>query len=766
MTDRKDDGTPRDGEGNDPSDLPVPHEGGRAVVAHPRSARALALELEQAERPGNDDEIDLLEYWRILVKRRWMVMGVLAFVVVIGLIGTLLMTPIYRASTTMQIERDSARVVDVEGVVPVEAANDRDFYQTQYELLRSRSLAQRVVSQLDLTSDPRYHAAREPSPWRALVSSVRGGVPEEEETFEQRERAAIGWLADHLNVEPIRNSRLLRLHFDSPDAQLSERIVNAYSEAFIASNLDRRFEATSYARTFLEERLAELKLRLEDSEKELVAYAQAEQIINVDDRQSLASTNLGSLNAALSQAQDQRIRAEARWQQAQSAQGLGLAQYLDSPSIQKLRETRAELAARYQENLSVYQPGFPLMQQLQAQMDEVDRLIEAELGNIRASVRSEYDGALAQEQLLATRVDELKDDVLDLRSRSIQYNILQREVDTNRELYEGLLQRYKEIGVAGGVGTNNISIVDRAEVPMGRFKPSLSLNLALAFVIGGMLGVLIAFVLEFLDDSIKSPEEVEKQLGLAVLGVIPKLGKGVTPTEALLDMRSAFSEAYRSVRTALQFSTETGVPRSLLVTSPRPAEGKSTTALTLARNFAQLGKRVLLVDGDLRKPSLHKQLQLDNSVGLTNYLSGAVRPPQAFQESGTPGLQVMCSGPLPPNPAELLSGPRMLSLVTVGSEKFDLVIIDGPPVMGLADAPILSNIAGGTLLVIEAGSTRNAVAKMALKRLHVARARVLGVLLSKFDARKAGHAYGYGYGDASYYAYGAEEPRVARLGRR
>ena len=433
---------------------------------------------------------------------------------------------------------------------------------------------------------------------------------------------------------------------------------------------------------------------------------------------------------------------------------MGLASVLESPIIQTLQGTRAQLQADYQDKLSVYKPAFPEMQQLKAQIEELDKQINAEVANIKASIRAGYQAALQQETLLKDQVNTLKDEVLDLQSRSIQYNILKREVDTNRQQYDALLQRYKDVGIAGGVGTNNISIVDRAEVPVGKHKPRLALNLAVGLLLGLFGGVLLAFVFEHLDDTLKSPEDVEKQLGMSVLGVIPLLKAPMTPTRALEDPRSAFAEAYRSVRTALQFSTDTGVPRCLLVTSATPAEGKSTTALTLAKNFAQLGKRVLIIDADLRNPSLHRTLGKNNELGLSNYLAGASKATEVIQATETPGLMYMPTGPLPPNPAELLMGPKMVSLVSIASEKFDQVIIDGPPVMGLADAPILANLAHGTLLVVEAGETRIGVAKNALKRLYAARAHVIGALLTKFSAKHAG--YGYGYGGYNYYSYGAQ----------
>jgi polysaccharide biosynthesis transport protein len=355
----------------------------------------------------------------------------------------------------------------------------------------------------------------------------------------------------------------------------------------------------------------------------------------------------------------------------------------------------------------------------------------------------------------AALVDGLKGEVTDVRNRNIQYTILQREVDTNRSLYEGLLQRYKEIGVAGGVGVNNVSIVDKAQVPGRPYTPRLSLNVAFALMLGLMLGGAAAFVREHFDDTFKSPEDVEDNLGLPLLGIIPLVKQLGTPAELVEEQQTALAEAYRSLRTALQFSTADGVPKSLLVTSSRAGEGKSTSALMLAANFARLGMRVLLIDADLRRPSLHESLKIDPTVGLTNVLTGTTVSPEAFRKSEIAGVTVMGSGPLPPNPAELLASPKMLSLLTIAAQEYDLVIIDGPPVAGLADAPMLASMAMGTLLIIDANGTRKGIARAALKRLHLARAQVIGAAVNKLDLASVsygfGYGYGYGYGDAGYY---------------
>lgn len=758
------------GDGNG-HQLPVNAPTQGALALGGGHGRAISLDLRQPEGGGSGDEIDLLSYWRILVKRRWTVLAALAIVLASTLVGTLLQTPIYRASTSLQIDRDTIRVVDVEGISPVEGAGDRDFYQTQYELLQSRALAQRVASQLALAEGEALEALDPPSPLQALRNFFRSDdpAPADASAIAAREARATSYIQRGLSIEPVRNSRLVRVHFDSPDPAFSQRAANAIAEAYIASNLERRFDASSYAKDYLEDRLEELKLKLEDSERQLVAFAQQEQIVGTGDNTgSLSEQNLGALNAALSQARQERIRAEARWRQAQASRGtVVLGEVGENSIIKSLQESRAKLMAEYQDKLRIYKPAFPEMQQLKGQIEEVERQIASEVGAIKSAIQAEFLAAQEQERLLNEQMTALKGEVLDLQGRSIQYNIFRREVDTNRQLYDGLLQRYKEIGVAGGVSSNNISVVDRAQRGY-KYKPSLLRNLAMGLLAGLMLGVLLALAFEFLDDTLKTPEDLEKQLGLSVLGVIPKLKPPQTPSQALADPRSAFAESYRSVRTALQFATEAGVPRCLLITSPSPSEGKSTTALTLAQNFAQLGKRVLVIDADLRNPSLHRAIGADNSSGLSNYLSGAAKATEVIRDTGTPNLLFMPTGPLPPNPAELLMGPKMLSLLRVAGDKYDQVIIDGPPVMGLADAPILANMATGTLLVLEAGGTRLGLARNAIKRLLAARAHVIGGLLTKFSSKHAGYGYGYGYG-YEYYQYGGRTkpaPASRRLGGR
>jgi len=754
MQDNPDPGQPNDG-----SNLPAPRPVERRQAMLRPQVQALSVDVRPAEGSDDSEQIDLLSYWRILVKRRWTVLGALAIVLVTALVATLLTTPVYRANVTLQIDRDNVRVMEV-GATESEGSFDDSFYSTQLELLRSRALAQRVAGDLGITEQAQVDRLMPRSPLqRALAvfkrSDDAGEASGDRQAAVQEQLELV--ILSGLTVGPIRGTRLVQVSFDSVDRAFAVRAANAVAAGFIATTLERRMGSSGYAKQYLEDRLAELKLKLEDSERELVEFAQREQIISSGGNTgTLSEQNLGSLNAAIGQARQDRIKAESRWRQSQASRGTVLMGELGENSIIKaLQQSRSDLMVEYQDKLRLYKPAYPLMQQLKGQIDEVDKQIAIEANNVKASIQAEFLAAQEQERLLSEQMSIERADVLDLQGRSIQYNIFKREVDTNRELYDGLLQRYKEIGVAAGVTVNNISVVDDAE-RAGKFKPDMLMNLLLGLFLGLVLGVLLALGFEYLDDTLKGPEDVEKLLGLAVLGVIPKLKLPLTPEKALDDPRSAFSESYRSVRTALQFATDAGVPRCLLITSATPDEGKSTTALTLAKNFAQLGKRVLIIDADLRNPSLHRALNVDNSSGLSNYLAGAVKATEVIRVTDTPHLMFMPTGPLPPNPAELLMGPKMLSLLSIASEKFDQVIIDGPPVMGLADAPILANMTTGTLLVIEAGETRIAVARNALKRLLAARGHIVGALLTKYSAKHADH----GYGAYNYYSYGTgDQPK-------
>ena len=740
-----------------PDDESSKKETGKELLANQKAALAKPLEpkvlgaLEQ-----RDDELNLREYWQVIAHRKWTVLTFFMVVVITTLIASFLATPIYRASLTLQIERDLPKVVKFQDVTPVESgAADKDFYQTQYELLKSRTLAKRTMDQLSLATTPAFMDKHAGGVISGLMQTM--GVKSSSET--QANDIVANFLQD-LVISPVKQSRLVEVSFESYDPELSAKVVNTLAENFIEMNLERRIDASSYAKSFLEDRLTQVKVKLEDSEKKLIQFARTYEIIKVDENRTIQLQKLREVTLALTEAEKERLSAETLYRSSQRNSGHSLEAVLNSEVISRLKQTQAELEASYQEKLKVFKPNYPAMLQLKEQISEIEAKIESEVDNIRGSIRSNYEIAKQKESKLGKQLTKLKDEVLSIQDRSIEYNILQREVDTNRELYEGLLQRMKEVGVAGGVTTNNISIVDAAYVPHKKYKPRISINLLLAIIIGLVGGVGFAFFFEHLDDTIKLPQDLERKMHVPLLGIVPEVKSArVKRTDnvqlALMsatEPRSGFAEAYRSVRTSLLFATSSGAPKILLFTSPGPSEGKTTSALNVAITFTQTGSKVLLVDTDLRNPSMHRLLGLDNTMGLTNFLAGDAQPAQVSQATEVADLFAIPSGPLPPNPAELLSGGKMAELLLLAREKFDYVILDGPPVLGLADALVLANIAQSTVIVVEAGVTRQGHLSGALKRLKSIHASIVGGVMAKY--KETTGAYGY---HSSYYYYQSED---------
>ena len=696
------------------------------------------------------------QYLRMVIRWRYVILGVTAACFLLGLIATLLATPKYTAVTTVEISRESAKVTDLQGVEREASIADQEFYQTQYGLLKSRVLSERVATQLNLIDD------------RSFFKLF--GVDDEDGAFQvvngrfaaagRAERLArAGTLLDeNVVITPARLSRLVDIRFTSPDPVFSAKVSNAWAESFIRMNLERKVQATSYGRDLLQQQLGQLKQRLDESQRQLVGYASAQRIINLPQQsadgkttseRSIVADELVALNASLSQATADRIQSQARYEQG--GRGGSSTEALRNNAINNLRERRAELSAEYQKLMTQFEPGYPSAQSLARQIAELDRGIAREEGRVSTSLSGDYREATGRERALAARVDELKSSFLDQRRRSIQYNIYQQEVDTNRALYDGLLQRFKEIGIAGGVGVNNISVVDPAEVPKKPSSPRLLLNLAIALLAGLGLGAVAAFALEQIDEAIADPAEIERQLGLPLLGSVPKLSEG-TPKEALLDRKSEMVDAYLAIQTSLQFTTEHGVPRSLAITSTRPAEGKSTTALAIATMLARAHRSVILIDGDMRSPSVHHLGGVDHERGLSNFLAGEDDiAPLTFEMSDL-GIVAMSAGPIPPNAAELLTGNRLDLLIERLRESFDHVVIDSPPVMGLADAPLIASRVEAVIFAVESHGIRSSLVRTALARLAGANAHIVGGVLTKFEPRKASFGYGYEYG----YSYGRE----------
>jgi capsular exopolysaccharide synthesis family protein len=681
-----------------------------------------------ADHEAEPDAIDLATIWRILWEKRLPVLGLTVLGLLLALTYSLLQPPQYSSTATLELNPPTIPVLsngsgDQQDLVA--PTTDRDFLETQYGLLRSKMLVIDVIENLKLGKG--------------------------------KSKTEIDDLANQMlrrfDVEPVRSSRLVELSYAAEDPQQAAQIVNGFANAFVTSTLSRRYEAAAAARSFLERRLAEVRTALDDSERKLVAYAQANGIITTSehgigsDTDSLQGASLMALNSALAAAQQRRIQAEQRYR---NMSGSGSAAEVGERTA-GLREEKSKIEAEYREKSTYLKDDYPEMVRLRSRIDSLDQAITAESGNVsdsrESTLRSEFRAAQQEESQLQGRVNALKGAVLNLRERSIQYNILERELDTNRSLYDGLLQRYNEVGVAGGIDTPQASLVDPGSVPNAPYAPNIPLNALIGILLGFVAGTIAAFVMHYVMDRITTPDDVREKLHMPPLGVIPRKKRKETLSELMADRRSAISEAYASLVTTLQFTTNTGIPRVLLVTSAIAEEGKSTTSLAIARLLAQHGKRVLLFDADLRKPSF--VVEENSDIGFSRLVSKGERVVNHVLQTSEPNLWLMPSGPPPPSPVQVLNSPSAVRAVEEARELFDVIVIDAPPAYGLADAPLLAAMSDAVLMVIESGKTRRSIATDALNRLRGSGTTVIGVALTKyrFDARDYGYSYYSGYGD-------------------
>lgn len=702
---------------------------------------------------------ELMRYLLALVRRnRWLILAIIGLALVAALITTMLDTPRYTASTSVQINDQSEQVLgeelDDRSTEQTKSNDVERFLNTQVDILRSRGLSERVARRLELNGSQRfYNAMEEP-------------LPDADKTEAERREDVIKLLQDNMAADLPRNTRIARIAFSSADADLSAKIANAYAEEFIQANLQRRFDSSAYARNFISEQLEEARVRLESSEREVNAYARSAGLIrtrdNSDDSEksdaaanSVTTSSLMQINEAANRAKADRIAAEGRWRAIQAAPLLATQPVLANPTVQDLMTRKAELEADLKKNRERYLNDHPSIIQGEAQLATVTQQLNQVAANVRNSIRAEYTATQASEQRLAAQVTELQGATLAEQDRAVRYNTLAREADTNRSLYDGLLQRFRELNAASGIAASNLAIIDRADRPLEPSSPDLLLNLLIALAAGIGAAVLVVFVRDQLDDLVRIPEDVEEKVQLPLLGIIPDSG-GEDPAVALGDPKSPISEAYSSLRGALLYSTRAGLPKVLLVTSAQPTEGKSTSAFATASGFARMGRKVLLIDADMRRPSVHQRIGSDNRRGLSSLLVSEDDSRTAVVGSALPNLDLLPSGPIPPSPTELLTSPRMAMLLDEFAARYDVVVVDSPPVLGLADAPALSALADGVMFVIESERGRRGALKTALKRLRSVHATLLGAVLTKFDPGKSGNRYSeyYGY---SYYRYEAGE---------
>lgn len=711
----------------------------------------------------DSDSIDILAILTYLLRYRWMIAILLVIGMLSGLMITWMLTPQYRATAKLEIMVPSARVFQDMGIVS-EAADLRDF-ETAAEKLKSRALAQRVVYELGLTNQPEFLF---PNPSFAFSNvlarafNMPVGENLDDYTPEALEKIAVDRIQSELNVQLIRNTSLLAVTYSNQVPRYAADVSNQLARSFIDQTVDQTSETSDLARQFIQEQVLQVKKRLQESEKQLVDYAKEQGITVTGDEKSLIASNIETMNAALAEAIQQRLEFGRLVEQIKDGQAESLPQVIDSVGISRMREKVAELSAEYQQKLATFKPQFPEMQKLSAQITEMKRQIDNAIRAVANTVEVRFEEAKAKEDDLRAKMAELESEQSAYQDKNIQYTILKREVDSNRSQYDTLISKLNEVGVSSELRNQNAAIIDAAVVPDDPYFPRLPVNLALALVMAAVVAAALIYILELLNNTFTNPDQIEAELKLPVLGILPRVdGEGLSAQ--LADQRSALSEAYRSLRTALQFTGNNGAPRSLLIASSEPAEGKSTTAIKLAKDFGILGVRVLLIDADLRKPSLHRVLGMSNVLGLSNALSSNIRREDVknlFRQTEFPNVKIMTAGTIPPNPADLLSSSRMGLLVNSCQDLYDLVIVDGPPVLGLADALILSRLVETTLLVVSANQVTRKSARDALKRVRSAGGLVAGAALSKFEIKRYEYNYAYKYMSYQYHTYGHDAPQL------
>ncbi len=759
------------------------------LVRHRPAAAVVRGPLPVPPRADSQREapLDLLAYWRVLRKRRWTVLTLFVTVWLLVLIGTLKMRPVFEARGLIEIEKENPNFLTVKELFELETVSDT-YLETQYKVLRSDALARRVIQQLRLDRIPEFNPAASAA---GTVAAASGPEPAPgPETLE----ATLASYHQRLAITPVKRSRLVEISFQSHDPELAAAVVNALTENYIDQSLEVRWQATQKASEWLSQQLDGLKLKLEHSEEELQRYARENGLLFLETRdgqlEHILDERLRQLQEELTRAQAERFERESRYRLVEA----GHLQALpgdESKVIEDLLVRLADLRRERAELATLFTGEYPRVRQLDNQIAELEQLLAAERARIAERIGNAYRAALAREQMLMRAFAEQQRQQNQIAERSVQYNILKREVETNRQLYEALLQRLKEAGVSSGIKSSNIRVVDRATPPRRPAKPNLLLNLILGTVFGLGLGIGAALLAEYVDNSLKSAEEIERYLQIptlafipaegslvgrrgAVYGRLPQLPSGAwvgrrtqkpngkpapgpgpwLRIDRLERERSALVEAFASLRTSVLLSAADRPPRTLLVTSAQPGEGKTTISTNLAISLAQLGQRVLLIDGDMRRPSVHLIFELGRELGLSGYLSGRAEWMELVRPTGVLGLDALVCGPIPPNPAELLSGERMPALLQQAARQYHVVIVDSPPVLHVSDSRVLATLVEGVVLVVKARATPRELAQRARAGIESVGGHVLGVVLNQLDARLDD---GYSY---SYYHYERREPEA------
>jgi succinoglycan biosynthesis transport protein ExoP len=714
-------------------------------------------------------EPHLYDYLLILRKHQWLILSFTLAVVTIVSISTFRTKPVYMATARIEIDRENTSILPFPGSDPYDLVMDMDNYiETQSKIVTSETLALQTIRNAGLATHPDFAPGGVPSEAVATGSLANQTRPPELSAF-------LGSLA----VKRVPNSRLLDVTFESTSPQLAAQTLNKHLENFIDQNYRGRYDAMTQASKWLADQLDELKIKVQNSEDARIAYERKNQIWTVDDKQNITTQRFADLNKDLSEAQSDRMKKEALVQYAKSGNMDAVPQLQNDVNLTDLSKKRTDVSTQYTEALNQYGPNFPKVQRLQAEMKGIDQLIEAEKKNVVDRMESDYRAASHLEELRTKAMENQKAEVNAMAEKMVQYNILKREAEANKALYEGLLTKLKEAGISEGLKSSNIRVVDPAMIPSTPVRPSKSRNIALAFLVGIVGGVGLALMREYLNNTVKTPDDVETLVRLPSLAVVPAFrgedsdgkrhgylkGPSSNGAEKRIELvaqhlpKSQMSEAFRALRTALLLSQAGHPPQVILVTSALPREGKTTAAANLAVTLAQLGDSTLLIDADLRKPGVGRLLNLTSGkyAGLSSYLAGVssldlVVVPHPL----IPNLAAIPTGPLPPNPADLLSSHKMADAITELRGKYKFIVIDSPPVMVATDAVILSVQTDGVLLVVRSGETPKAAFVRTRELLATVKCNLLGVVLNAVDSGAPDYYYSYKYYPYSH-GYGPQE---------
>ncbi len=750
---------------------PLVEANGRVIreVPYPWPAAYSPQSLGYPATPPSDSP--LRDYLRILIKRRWVVIGTLALIVGAVAIATLRTTPVYEAVGSIAINKSDPTLINFKD----SETGGLDYYDpsdldTEARILRSDLLALQVIRQLKLDRLPEFggNGKTSPSALPLATDTLGDNAPKISQ--------ALATFKGNLRVAVVPNTRFIDFFYRSPDRELAARVVNTLASTYVEQNFKTRFESTMQASDWLSKQLVDLEMKVETSQEKLVQYQKEHGILGTDEKQNITTEKLDTLNKELTAAESTRMEKESLSRLVESGNPDSVAAAASNLQtsaggsassanrLEKLREQQAELKIQAAQLSTQFGPAYPKVAQLNGQLKEIDVQIQLEMRKIVAHLRSDYQAALEQENMLGAALEKQKKEANELNESAIEYSLLKRDVDSNRTLYEGLLEKLKEAGVTAGLRSNSFRVVDVARVPNSPAEPNLPRNLAFALALGLSTGVGLAFLLEGIDNTIRTPEQAHAISGLPSLGIIPMgsraaldsrlrrnqlaIASSKEAVELITQVRpqSQMAESYRALRTSLLLTSVGAPPKVILVTSALPQEGKTTTSINIAIVLAQKGSRVLLIDADLRRPSIHKTLGMGPGPGLSNVLTGNIELREAILETTVwPQLFVLPAGTPPPNPAELLASAAMKDILACLQEQYDHIVIDTPPTLSVTDAVVVSAQAEAVVLVVRSGQTTKQALRRAKELLSNVNARISGVLLNAVDLRSPDYYYYYEY---------------------